>query len=121
MGYITSWSQFQREAEALYAKSPNKARYCVKWRTVEGVLVLKITDDTTCLKYRTSSSVYLNRFEVLNHLLMEKMQNRRAPPPQPLRVPAAETPRSGSPALGAAAAKPGEAGGAGKKKGKKRK
>lgn len=123
----------------------------MKWRTVEGVLVLKLTDDTTvsislfllqaglilltpfistlvepaqCLKYRTSSSVYLNRFEVLNHLLMEKMQNRRVPPPQPLRAPAAEalaaaTPRSGSPAPAAAATKTGETAGAGKKKGKK--
>jgi len=119
--YITSWQQFQQEAEALYAKSPNKARYCVKWRAVEGVLVLKITDDTTCLKYRTSSSIYLSRFELLNHALMEKIQNRRAPPPQlQARASAAEvgSPRSGSPAPGA---KQGETGGSGKKKGKKKK
>ncbi|KAG8935830.1 hypothetical protein FRC03_000728 [Tulasnella sp. 419] len=81
MVYIASWQQFQRDAEALYARSPRKARYCVKWRSKEGSLVLKLTDDTTCLKYKTTSSIFLNRFEALNLALMEKMQNRRIPPP----------------------------------------
>ncbi|KAG8888778.1 hypothetical protein FRB98_006790 [Tulasnella sp. 332] len=53
---------------------------------------------------------------------MEKMQNRRVPLPQPIRVSAVEaltaTPRSGSPAP-TAATKPGETAGTGKKKGKK--
>jgi signal recognition particle subunit SRP9 len=64
MVYITSWQEYQEAAENLYAKAPNKvrlfriylhrmrlidtqARYCVKWRSSEGKLVLKITDDTT--------------------------------------------------------------------------
>jgi hypothetical protein len=69
MVYIASWQDFQRAAEDLYAKSPNKVsclpcfcpkfdpsftrtrspqtRYCVKWKSSEGKLVLKITDDTT--------------------------------------------------------------------------
>ncbi|KAG7085907.1 hypothetical protein E1B28_003441 [Marasmius oreades] len=77
MVYIQSWQEFQDAAEALYQKSPNKVRYCVKWRSCEGKLVLKITDDITCLKFKTYSSLYLNRFEALNLSLMEKMQNRR--------------------------------------------
>ncbi|KAK1235195.1 hypothetical protein PQX77_001590 [Marasmius sp. AFHP31] len=77
MVYIQSWQQFQDAAETLYQKSPNKARYCVKWRSSEGKLVLKITDDVTCLKFKTYSSIYLNRFEALNLSLMAKMQNKR--------------------------------------------
>ncbi|CCL98826.1 uncharacterized protein FIBRA_00831 [Fibroporia radiculosa] len=77
MVFIASWQEFQDAAEALYEKSPNTTRYCVKWRASEGKLVLKITDDTTCLKFKTFSSVFLNRFEALNLSLMQKMQNQR--------------------------------------------
>ncbi|KAJ7157981.1 signal recognition particle, SRP9/SRP14 subunit [Mycena crocata] len=85
MVYIHAWQEYQDAAEALYAKSPTKTRYCVKWRAVEGKLVLKITDDTTCIKFKTYSSIFLNRFEALNLSLMEKMQNRHKvePPPAP--------------------------------------
>ncbi|KAI5120637.1 hypothetical protein M0805_009397 [Coniferiporia weirii] len=75
MVYISSWQEYQEAAEALYAGAPSKTRYCVRWNGKEGKLVLKITDDTTCLKYKTHSSIYLNRFEALNLTLMQKMQN----------------------------------------------
>ncbi|KAH7882743.1 signal recognition particle, SRP9/SRP14 subunit [Phlebopus sp. FC_14] len=81
MVYIASWQEFQEAAENLYATSPNKTRYCVKWKSSEGKLVLKITDDTTCIKFKTYSSIFLNRFESLNLLLMQKMLNRRPEPP----------------------------------------
>ncbi|EIM84440.1 signal recognition particle SRP9/SRP14 subunit [Stereum hirsutum FP-91666 SS1] len=94
MVYISSWQKYQEAAEALYAKSPQKARYCVKFKQPEGKLVLKITDDETCLKFKTHSSVFLNRFEALNLSLMEKMVNSRPPPPPP---PSSSTPRPISP------------------------
>ncbi|KAG7442080.1 signal recognition particle, SRP9/SRP14 subunit [Guyanagaster necrorhizus] len=77
MVYIQSWQEYQDAAEALYAKSPVNTRYCVKWKASEGKLVLKITDNTSCIKFKTYSSIFLNRFETLNLSLMEKMQNRR--------------------------------------------
>ncbi|TFK32951.1 signal recognition particle, SRP9/SRP14 subunit, partial [Crucibulum laeve] len=76
MVYIHSWQEYQDAAEALYSKSPNDARYVVKWKASEGKLVLKITDNTTCIKFKTYSSIFLNRFEALNLSLMQKMQNR---------------------------------------------
>jgi hypothetical protein len=61
--YIHSWQEFQDAAEALYTKSPDKvrsvtkcnklvvkhvqARYCVKWKSSEGRLILKVTDNTS--------------------------------------------------------------------------
>jgi signal recognition particle subunit SRP9 len=80
MVYIHSWQAFQEKVEALYVQSPVNTRYCVKWRSSEGKLVLKVTDDTTCLKFKTHSSIFLNRFEQLNFSLMQKMQNRRPAP-----------------------------------------
>ncbi|KAF9007170.1 signal recognition particle SRP9 SRP14 subunit [Cyathus striatus] len=82
MVYIHSWHDYQDAAEALYQKSPNQTRYCVKWKSNEGKLVLKITDNVSCIKFKTNSSIFLNRFEALNYSLMQKMQNRKpAPPP----------------------------------------
>ncbi|KAJ7055584.1 signal recognition particle, SRP9/SRP14 subunit [Mycena amicta] len=123
--YIHGWQEYQDRAEALYASSPNTTRYCVKWRASESKLVLKITDNNTCLKFKTSSSIFLNRFEALNLALMQKMQNRRPPPPSlPTVVVKAESP---APVVAAAAQassavpKPAVASGGVKKKPKKKK
>ncbi|KDR77999.1 hypothetical protein GALMADRAFT_266550 [Galerina marginata CBS 339.88] len=89
MVYIHSWQEFQDAAEALYSKSPNNTRYCVKWKSSEGKLVLKITDNTTCIKFKTNSSIFLNRFETLNLSIMQKMQNQRPreeTPPAPVTM-----------------------------------
>ncbi|KAF7421177.1 hypothetical protein PC9H_011697 [Pleurotus ostreatus] len=127
MVYISVWQDFQEAAEALYTKSPDNARYCVKWKSSEGKLVLKITDNTTCIKFKTNSSIFLNRFEVLNLTLMRKMQNRQPTPeptPQPTEKKAsvlhdasgAATPPAPSPVPGASTS-----GGVKKKKPKKKK
>ncbi|KAF4623364.1 hypothetical protein D9613_002346 [Agrocybe pediades] len=87
MVYIHSWQEFQDAAEALYTNSPNNTRYVVKWRSSEGKLILKITDDTTCIKFKTNSSIFLNRFESLNISLMQKMQNQT---PRDTATPTAE-------------------------------
>ncbi|KAL1692675.1 signal recognition particle, SRP9/SRP14 subunit [Schizophyllum commune] len=125
MVYLHSWHDFQDAAEALYAKSPNTARYVVKYKHNEGKLVLKITDDRTCLKFKTNSSVFLNRFEALNLSLMRKMQNTKppaAPPAADVEMREA-TPVPATPAPAAPAQITSAAGGGGvkKKKGKKKK
>ncbi|KAL0952872.1 hypothetical protein HGRIS_007091 [Hohenbuehelia grisea] len=102
MVYIASWQDYQEAAEALYAKSPNVTRYCIKWKSSEGKLVLKITDNTTCIKFKTHSSIFLNRFETLNLSLMRKMQNRAATP-EPLEQPPVKATPS-TPSQGAVAA-----------------
>jgi len=79
MVYISSWQQYQEAAENLYANSPRKTRYSIKWRSSKGKLVLKITDDVTCLKFKTHSSIFLGRFEALNRSLIQKMMNCRLP------------------------------------------
>ncbi|KAF7315208.1 MFS general substrate transporter [Mycena indigotica] len=127
--YIHAWQEYQDKAEALYAASPNNTRYCVKWRGSDGKLVLKITDNTTCLKFKTSSSVFLNRFEALNLALIQKMQNRRQQPTTTSsETPAADTNTTTStqqPAAAASGAVPTAAGpasgGVKKKKPKKKK
>jgi len=123
--YLSNWQEFQEAAENLYEKSPRTARYCVKWRGAEGRLVLKISDNTTCLKYKTHSSIFLNRFEALNLSLMRKMQNRR-PAPTPSEAPVPDggaTAVSKAPAVSGVTPSAGGPAGGGvkKKKGKKKK
>ncbi|KAJ7325387.1 signal recognition particle, SRP9/SRP14 subunit, partial [Mycena albidolilacea] len=72
-----AWREYQDAAAALYAKAPTTTRDYVKWKSSEGKLVLKITDNTTCIKFKTYSSIFLKRFEALNLSPMEKTQNRR--------------------------------------------
>ncbi|KAF9157737.1 hypothetical protein DFQ27_007792 [Actinomortierella ambigua] len=85
---ITNWDEFQRAAEELYSLSPNNTRYVAKYRHTEGKLVLKVTDDRTCFKYKTDQLQDLNKFERLNRSLMAKMHNRA---PVELAAPAAST------------------------------
>jgi len=124
MVYINSWQQYQEAAENLYANSPTKARYSIKWRSSEGKLVLKITDDVTCLKFKTHSSIFLGRFEALNRSLIQKMVNTRPPPTAALQAAPAtvSTPQpqaaTGSKSSSTPAASTG--GGVKKKKGKKK-
>jgi len=122
MVYIASWQEFQEAAENLYEKSPNSTRYCVKWKSSEAKLVLKITDNTTCLKFKTYSSVYLNRFEALNLTLMRKMQNRKRPDPSTPSIPVTgDTTASAKVEGEALPTQPAQGGGVKKKKGKKKK
>ncbi|ORY86004.1 signal recognition particle, SRP9/SRP14 subunit, partial [Leucosporidium creatinivorum] len=70
MVYYKRWEEFASASAALYEASPVKTRYCVRWRHEAGLLVLKVTDDRTCIKFKTRSAVFLNRFELLNRSLL---------------------------------------------------
>ncbi|KAK4687692.1 signal recognition particle subunit SRP9, partial [Tremellales sp. Uapishka_1] len=97
MVYLRSWTDFETAAVDLYGKSPNKVRYCVKFASKPGQLVLKLTDDTTCIKYKTHSAIILNRFESLNTRLLSNIANLR---PRTRPPPGTET-GTGTPAVGA--------------------
>ncbi|KAK8844045.1 hypothetical protein IAR55_006839 [Kwoniella newhampshirensis] len=106
MVYIKNWTDFETAATDLYARSPDKVRYSVKFVAKTGHLVLKLTDDVKCIKYKTFSSIILNRFESLNLRLLTKMSNRTVRIPPPARhqqnsstLPIVDTPeRGGTPA-----------------------
>ena len=130
------------------ADTTTQTRYCVKWKSSEARLVLKITDNTTvrpflalssytfirsehdltripdiqCLKFKTYSSVYLNRFEALNLTLMKKMQNRKRPDPSTSSIPATGDTAAATKVEGESLpTQPAQGGGVKKKKAKKKK
>ncbi|KAG0285491.1 hypothetical protein BGZ96_010260 [Linnemannia gamsii] len=97
---IHQWDEFQKAAEELYLLSPKTTRYVAKYRHVEGKLVLKVTDDRTCFKYKTDQMQDLNKFERLNRSLMAKMHNRA---PTESSTPAAAASSVSAPAAASAA------------------
>ena len=52
MVYFKTFREFEEAASQLVEKRPHKTRFCIKYR--EGKMVLKVTDDCQCIKYRTS-------------------------------------------------------------------
>ncbi|KAL7420986.1 hypothetical protein Q5752_003870 [Cryptotrichosporon argae] len=77
MVYIKEWTKFESAAVELYTQSPRKTRYCVKFAQRTGQLVLKLTDDRTCLKYKSHSAIILNRFEQLSLRLLSLQANAK--------------------------------------------
>ncbi|XP_048590222.1 signal recognition particle 9 kDa protein [Nematostella vectensis] len=73
MVYFDSWDEFSKAAEQLYLAEPNKFRFVLKYRHCDGKLVIKGTDDSVCLKYRTEQQQDLKKFEKLNSVLMRHM------------------------------------------------
>jgi len=77
--YYRQWDDFAKAAGAMVQANPSQVRYCSRWRYDRGLLVLKVTDNSTCVKFKTRSTIILNRFEVLNRTLMATMQNQQVP------------------------------------------
>lgn len=73
MVYISSWDDFVNEGKLLAKKSPLQTRYTIKYRNCSGDLVLKITDDATCLKFRTNEMYVARQMETLNMVLLVHM------------------------------------------------
>eukprot|EP01024_Parvocaulis_polyphysoides_P007817 TRINITY_DN12302_c0_g1_i1.p5 TRINITY_DN12302_c0_g1~~TRINITY_DN12302_c0_g1_i1.p5 ORF type:complete len:105 (+),score=12.98 TRINITY_DN12302_c0_g1_i1:74-388(+) len=68
MVYIKSWDDFYSQAEVLFRQNPVQTRYMVKYRHCDGKLVLKVTDNTTVLQFKTDQQSDLYRLEKLNNL-----------------------------------------------------
>ncbi|KAF7728023.1 Signal recognition particle protein [Apophysomyces ossiformis] len=94
--YIEQWDDFRKAVEELYNTSPETTRYVSTFRHTDGVLILKVTNDISVIKFQTDQQSDLKKFILLNGELMAKMQNNTVPTEQdkPAVVPE-PTPSSG--------------------------
>ncbi|KAI9595015.1 signal recognition particle, SRP9/SRP14 subunit [Syncephalis fuscata] len=83
MTVIASWDEFHQAAIDLGQEAPKQTRFVTKYRHCDGKLELKVTDDRTCLQYRTDQAVDLKRWERLTRALMQSMSNRVSEPEEP--------------------------------------
>ncbi|PWN41982.1 signal recognition particle, SRP9/SRP14 subunit [Ceraceosorus guamensis] len=81
MVYIKSWVAFHAAAIDLQKAQPERTRYLIKAHPATQSLILKVTDDFSTIKFRTRSSIILNRFQALNHELIAQFAG--APKPTP--------------------------------------
>jgi len=70
--YVTDFDQFFEAAQKLFLQSPS-TRYSIKYRHQDGKMVLKVTDDQVCIKYRTDQLDDLKKIEKLNNLFVRQM------------------------------------------------
>ncbi|KAJ9543314.1 hypothetical protein OSB04_023021 [Centaurea solstitialis] len=73
MVYIISWDDFVERSVQLFRSNPQKTRYVMKYRHSEGKLVLKVTDDRECLKFKTDQAQDAKKMEKLNNIFFTLM------------------------------------------------
>ncbi|XP_012270194.1 signal recognition particle 9 kDa protein [Orussus abietinus] len=76
MTYLTSWEEFEKVAERLYLQDPLKARFSMKYCHKKGLLCLKLTDNCTCLQYRTEIAQDFKKMEKFIGNLMRHMASK---------------------------------------------
>ncbi|PNW76139.1 hypothetical protein CHLRE_12g546250v5 [Chlamydomonas reinhardtii] len=71
--YVEDFEAFYEQAVALYQAKPLETRYTIKFRHSEGKVVLKVTDDRTCLKFKTDQQVDLRKIERITTIFFPLM------------------------------------------------
>lgn len=91
--YVATWSEFLDRAKQIYRRRPNKVsrlltsdddlcffypfsniqtRYTKTYIQNKQMVVVKVTDDFECLKYRTDSVIVVKQLSELNAWIMEQ-------------------------------------------------
>mmetsp|Transcript_1718 Transcript_1718/g.4201 ORF Transcript_1718/g.4201 Transcript_1718/m.4201 type:complete len:112 (+) Transcript_1718:428-763(+) len=68
MGYVRVWDDFVVAAQRLFQEQPGRVRYSMKYRHCDGKLILKVTNNSECLLYKTDQVQDLKKIEKLNNL-----------------------------------------------------
>jgi len=76
--YLETLESFIVQAEELYRSNPLRCRYTIKYRHTDGKLVAKLTDNVTCLQYKTDKQADLKKLEQLNNRLFDLMSGQGA-------------------------------------------
>ncbi|RWR89404.1 signal recognition particle protein [Cinnamomum micranthum f. kanehirae] len=73
MVYIASWDEFVERSVQLFRANPQTSRYVMKYRHCDGKLVLKVTDNRECLKFKTDQAQDAKKMEKLNNIFFTLM------------------------------------------------
>ncbi|KAG6400853.1 hypothetical protein SASPL_137697 [Salvia splendens] len=73
MVYIESWDDFVEKSVQLFRSDPEKTRYAMKYRHCDGKLVLKVTDDRECIKFKTDQAQDAKKMEKFNNIFFTLM------------------------------------------------
>uniref|UniRef100_A0ACD5ZRB0 Uncharacterized protein n=1 Tax=Avena sativa TaxID=4498 RepID=A0ACD5ZRB0_AVESA len=73
MVYYDSWEEFVDRSLELFRNDPIATRYVMKYRHCDGKLVLKVTDNNDCLKFKTDQAQDIKKMEKLNNIFFALM------------------------------------------------
>nr|GMD12163.1 signal recognition particle 9 kDa protein [Ipomoea batatas]GMD15504.1 signal recognition particle 9 kDa protein [Ipomoea batatas]GMD18629.1 signal recognition particle 9 kDa protein [Ipomoea batatas] len=73
MVYIISWDDFVEKSTQLFRANPENTRYVMKYRHSDGKLVLKVTDDKECIKFKTDQAQDAKKMEKFNNIFFTLM------------------------------------------------
>ncbi|KAL8530371.1 hypothetical protein ACS0TY_007417 [Phlomoides rotata] len=73
MVYIESWDDFVEKSFQLFRSDPENTRYTMKYRHCDGKLVLKVTDDKECFKFKTDQVQDAKKMEKFNNIFFTLM------------------------------------------------
>jgi len=76
MTYLTSWEDFEKNAERLYLQDPMKTRYVIDYDHAKGELNMKFTDDVICIQYKTDAAQDVRKMEKFVNGLMRHMASK---------------------------------------------
>lgn len=70
--YVPTFQEFVAEAEKMFTSDPQNTRYSLKFRHCDGLIVLKVTDNRTCISYKTKDVADLPMIERLNNTFLHQ-------------------------------------------------
>jgi signal recognition particle subunit SRP9 len=71
--YLETVESFMAQAEDLYRANPARCRYTLKYRDSDGKLVAKMTDNATCLKFKSDKQAEAKKLEQFHNRLFDLM------------------------------------------------
>ena len=75
---IENFEDFATRSIQLYEKAPLRSRFTTKYRNADGFLEIKVTDDNTCLKYKTKNAADTPKVERLTLAFLKYMAKGEA-------------------------------------------
>lgn len=73
MVYVEVIDDFEKAAERIYLNAPMKTRWTMKYDHRNTCLKVKVTDDRSCVQYKTDSQQELRKLEKLISSMMKHM------------------------------------------------
>ena len=72
-----TFDEFFSQAQALYKRDPTNTRYTFKFRPKDQRLVLKVTDDRVCLKFKTDQQSDVKSLEKISSWFFAQTTGRQ--------------------------------------------
>ncbi|XP_025410215.1 signal recognition particle 9 kDa protein [Sipha flava] len=71
--YLKTWKEFETASYNLLLKDPTRVRCTMKYCHSESTVQLKVTDNITCLQFKTTDIQYVKKIEVFYATIMKQI------------------------------------------------